>query len=240
MSADSSRGAGKGTDRPPSGSAVQLTLDLDWGVRSPAPAAVPVPTGREAEWDEGLPLVRCLRELTLDVARKVPVLAHVDPERVAFSLSHARNRSRSGTYAFIVPLRFEGGAAETKYGRRTYRMPTVTLGDREALYLVYFLAPRFFDLPHRRKLHTVLHELYHISPQFDGDLRRFPGRRWAHGPSREKYDQTVEGLTELYLSESRGAWPEAAEFLRYSYKDCRRLFGGVRGPVIPRPHPVAI
>lgn len=223
---------------PPTGAAVQLTLDLDWGARGTV--AVPGPLERPTEYENGLPLVRCLRALAEDIRAKVSPLSHVDPSRIGFSLSLARSRSRSGTFAFIVPMRFEGGATVLQHGRRSYRMPEVDLAGRKALYLVYLLAPRFFDLPHRRKLHTIIHELYHISPHFDGDLRRFPGRRWAHGSSREAYDAVVEGLTELYLAAHGRAWPDVADFLRYSYKDCRRLFGGVRAPVIPRPRPLPL
>jgi len=235
---DSSSRRSSGAKPPPSGSAVQLTLDLDWGARSPIALPRPRPVERDAEWSEGLPLARCLHDLSTDICAKVPVLSHIDAGQVGFSLSFARNRRGSGTYAFIVPLRFEGGAVTKKHGRRTYTMPPVDLQGREALYLIYLLAPRFFDLPQRRKLHTIIHELYHISPEFDGDLRRFPGRRWAHGPSREAYDETIEGLTELYLTASGGEWPEVTSFLRYSHRDCRRLFGGIRAPVIARPHPV--
>ncbi len=163
---------------------MQLTLDLDWGARSPIALPRPRPVERDAEWSEGLPLARCLHDLSTDICAKVPVLSHIDAGQVGFSLSFARNRRGSGTYAFIVPLRFEGGAVTKNMAGAPTPCPGGSAG-REALYLIYLLAPRFFDLPQRRKLHTIIHGLYHISPEFDGDLRRFPGRRWAHGPSRE-------------------------------------------------------
>ena len=40
----------------------------------------------------------------------------------------------------------------------------------------------------RERLLTLVHELYHISPRCDGDLRRFKGRNHAHGHSRKAYD----------------------------------------------------
>jgi hypothetical protein len=78
-------------------------------------------------------------------------------------------------------------------------MPAVTHRGNDILYLIYFLVPRFLDLPLREKLITVCHELYHISPTFDGDLRRFPGRNYAHGSSRKKYNELVAGIVDEYL-----------------------------------------
>ena len=39
-----------------------------------------------------------------------------------------------------------------------------------------FYLPRFCDQSLDEKLSTVMHELWHISPAFDGDIRRLPGR----------------------------------------------------------------
>ena len=38
------------------------------------------------------------------------------------------------------------------------------------LYLLSFYLPRFLKLPWREKLATVIHELWHVNPQFNGDL----------------------------------------------------------------------
>jgi hypothetical protein len=70
----------------------------------------------------------------------------------------------------------------------------------EILYLVYFLTPRFFNLPPREKLITVFHELYHISPAFDGDIRRFPGRNFAHGSSTKRYNTLMANLVDDYMA----------------------------------------
>jgi predicted metallopeptidase len=67
------------------------------------------------------------------------------------------------------------------------------------LYIVYFLVPRFFNIPLREKLITVFHELYHISPSFDGDIRRLPGRNYAHGGSRKSYNARMAELVDTYL-----------------------------------------
>ena len=40
------------------------------------------------------------------------------------------------------------------------------------------------ETPFEEKLTTVFHELYHISPMFDGDIRRLEGRYHVHSHSQ--------------------------------------------------------
>ena len=67
---------------------------------------------------------------------------------------------------------------------------------REMLYILNFYLPRFLDLPLAEKLDTVVHELWHVGPKFDGDLRRFGGRCFAHSGSQRNFDAHVAALTE--------------------------------------------
>ena len=83
------------------------------------------------------------------------------------------------------------------------------------LYIVYFLVPRFFNLPLREKLITIFHELYHVSPGFDGDIRRFPGRNYAHGASRKRYNAEMAGLVDGYLRKNR---PGRLIFLKVTWR----------------------
>lgn len=230
------------------GAAEQLLLDLDLPVVAPKAAPVLKPAVRPsaerlreaappppAPREKGFPLQEALRALVDDIRRKVPLLAHLDPARIAFTVSSARSRTRHGTYAFIMPLRFQGGTDILLHGGHSYRAPKVVVEGREMLYLVYLLAPRFFQMPAERKLETILHELYHIDEEFDGDLRRFAGRNWAHGASRKQYDETVCLLSRMYRNASDGRWPEVAEFLRHTPEDYDELYGGIRYPRITRP-----
>lgn len=134
----------------------------------------------------------------------LPQLAHIDPDRLLFTLVRSRAQGLHGTYARIVPLRFAGGASEItrRRGRieETYRMPALHHGGREIYYLISLLVPRFLRLPLEQKLTTVLHELYHISPDCDGDIRRLGGRNFAHGHSRAVYDRHIGQLLTAYLA----------------------------------------
>ena len=146
-----------------------------------------------------------LERLIADLAAALPVYRHIDPARLLVCVSSTRSGGVGGTYAKIHPLRFPGGSHSgiLRRGRRrvTVEMPAVTHRGKEILYLIYFLVPRFLDLPLGEKLVTVCHELYHISPAFDGDLRRFPGRNYAHGSSRKRYNELVSGIVDEYLHE---------------------------------------
>lgn len=150
-----------------------------------------------------------LEKLIGEIASQVRELNHVEPSRVLVCVASTRGGGVHGTYAKIHALRFPGGerTSELRRGskRVTCTMPTITHRGMEMLYVVYFLVPRFLNLSPREKLITVFHELYHISPLFDGDIRRFPGKNHAHGSSRKKYDAVVAELVDEWLRSRDGA-----------------------------------
>jgi predicted metallopeptidase len=150
-----------------------------------------------------LNLTQAMELLITDIVRNVPEFSHIDPSRVLICVASTRGGGVHGTYAKIHPLKFHGGSSsvEVKRGRRTRTctMPTVTHKGIEMLYIIYFLVPRFLNLPVREKLITVFHELYHIAPAFDGDIRRLPGRNYAHGGSRKNYNARMARLVDTYL-----------------------------------------
>lgn len=144
-----------------------------------------------------------LERLITDLTRQVPEFRHIEPQQLLVCISTTRNGGIHGTYAKIHPLRFPTGAKTTtkKRGRRTFTctMPTINHRGAEIFYIIYFLVPRFLNLTLREKLITVFHELYHISPCFDGDIRRFPGRNYAHGSSTKTYNAMMAKLVDSYL-----------------------------------------
>lgn len=143
-----------------------------------------------------------MERLIADIVCRMEEFSHIDPDRVLVCVSSTRGGGVHGTYAKIHPLRFAGGlqTMEVRRGRRTITcaMPTISHRGQEMLYVVYFLVPRFLNLSLREKLITVFHELYHISPEFNGDIRRFPGRNYAHGTSTRKYNAHMAKLVESY------------------------------------------
>ena len=143
-----------------------------------------------------------LEQLIRDITARTPELAHVVPEKLLVCVSTGR-ASRGGSLAKIHPLRFAGGerSVKARRGRRsvTCTMPSIKHQGEEMLYVVYFLVPRFLELPLREKMITIFHELYHISPDCDGDIRRFPGRNYAHGSSTKSYNLLMGTLVDAYL-----------------------------------------
>jgi predicted metallopeptidase len=151
-----------------------------------------------------LNLTAALEEIIQDLVGRLEELGHIDPRRLLVALARSRDGSRHRIFARIHPLRFPDGersCLQTR-GRRRYllTMPAVHHRGEEALYLIYFHVPRFFDLSLRERLATIIHELYHISPAFDGTIRRFPGRTHAHGGSLSRYNNRMAQLADRYLA----------------------------------------
>jgi hypothetical protein len=143
-----------------------------------------------------------LERLIGDIIARTPELHHIVAERLLVCVSSGRP-SAGGSLAKIHPLRFEGGekSIKSRRGRRSVlcTMPTIVHQGQEMLYVIYFLVPRFLQLSLREKLITIFHELYHISPACDGDIRRFPGRNYAHGSSTRSYNALMGKLVDVYL-----------------------------------------
>ena len=101
------------------------------------------------------------------------------------------------------------------------------------LYLLNFYLPRFLELGFREKLTTIAHELLHIGPGFDGDLRRFSGRCYAHSHRQGRFDAHAERLAEQWLA----AGPEEPlyAFLRMDFRQLQVLHGGIYGRRIAVP-----
>src|SRR5690349_25031379 len=119
------------------------------------------------------------RRLAADMARKLSELSHIQPARILFVAGEARRGSR----ATIKPL------ASTR----------VSLKGKRALYCIT-LRPKFFraSTPEQR-VETLLHELLHVSAEFDGRLH--PGRRHAVLPGA-KFRALLRPLVRRYLAEA--------------------------------------
>jgi hypothetical protein len=184
-----------------------------------------------------LNLTATLERIIADMVGCLEELSHIEPARLLVSVARSRQGARHRILARIHPLRFQGGERSQvrSRGRQRYllTMPRVDHRGDDALYLIYFHLPRFLELPFRQKLVTILHELYHISPAFDGDLRRFPGRTYAHGSSRQKYDRLMGDLADRYLG-LRPSPPELA-ILDMGHEELRQRYPLIVGRTLPAP-----
>src|SRR5437588_2256835 len=111
------------------------------------------------------------------MARKLADFSHVKASRILFVAGEARRGSR----ATIPPLA----------GSR------ISLKGKRALYCVT-LRPKFFrsSTPEQR-VETLLHELLHVSAEFDGKLHA--GRRHS-SISRGRFEALLRPLVKTYLS----------------------------------------
>ncbi|MBQ1456142.1 MAG: hypothetical protein IIZ25_09890 [Thermoguttaceae bacterium] len=173
------------------------------------------------------------------IVRRLPLFAAVEMERVGVSFNWTRVEGRFGVWASMTPLRFEGGLCEKKRSGILWRMPEVRISGfgQPLLYVLSIYVPRFFDLPLIEKMETVIHELYHISPKFNGDVRRFPGKHYAHG-SKAKYDARVKELTRQWLSSDPP--PELWNFLRFDSRQLEQRYPKVVGRRIAVPQPIRV
>ena len=176
--------------------------------------------------------------LVEDIVKVHPAFSHIELNNILVAISPS-NGSRNGVLAKLRPMRFEGGSKSKMVRGIEYLAPEVNINGNSILYIVYFHLPRFLNhSEHKTRLATVLHELYHISPLFNGDVRRFPGKNYAHGSSRKKYDALINAYTSEYSKSTNNS--ELSDFLKYKYSELKRKYGAVYGDMvrIPRSKPV--
>lgn len=215
-----------------------LPLELRWDASRPLPARWAIPDGRRHRVSEalsaaGFDFSAAMTALCEDVVARCEELAHVHMSRVLLSFTPCRNRSRFGLQARVTPLRFRHGTLTRRHGAVEYQVQRYFVNDVEMLYLLTFCLPRFLDQSFDEKLVTIFHELYHVSPAFDGDLRRHPGRYAVHSRSKDGYDSRMAELVKEYLADHPD--PSVFDFLRSGYRELWDRHGGIHGVVVPRP-----
>ena len=174
-----------------------------------------------------------IRRLLEDIVARTPEFAHIHVPRILVGALQARNGRAHGLQARVTPLRFPQGQLRRRRRDTTFQVQRYFLGDHEFLYLMTYCLPRFQDQEFDDKFITLFHELYHIGPEFNGDLRRHQGRYQLHTHSQRHYDKHMAGLARDYLA----AGPDEAVygFLRLNFAQLQQRHGSVVGIVVPRP-----
>jgi hypothetical protein len=183
---------------------------------------------------KGLDVTGHTRALCADISARLPEMRHIDVRQMAFAFSQVRKRSRYGMWASLTPMRFlDGALVEVRRGHRYTFQRMYDASGHEMLYILTVYLPRFLDLSFREKLVTVFHELWHVAPSFNGDLRRHPGRCYAHTHSQKSYDVAMGKMVDRWLALSP---PESVyDFLRHSFVELARRHGGVYGARVRHP-----
>jgi hypothetical protein len=213
-------------------------------IRCTTPRA-PLPLGQEAPpWfptgEPGQPFDFCghVQRLCADIGRRCVELQHLDVSRLLFGVTQARTPRVYGLQARVTPLRFPRGELVRQRRGVTYQVQRYFLGTTEFLYLVTFCLPRFLDQSFDDKLVTLFHELFHISPAFNGDLRRHEGRYSVHSHSQKRYDEHMAQMAREYLAMRPD--PALHAFLRLDFAQLQRRHGCVVGIMVPRPKVIPV
>jgi len=180
-----------------------------------------------------LDFTQLMSRLCHDITQRHAVFSHIDISRVAICFTQARSSVLHGLQAKLTPMRFEHGSLTCDRRGRTWTVQRLFIGKREMSYILTFYLPRFLDQTFSEKFITILHELYHISPRFDGDIRRFSGRCHVHSQSQHDYDQQMDEYAREYL---RAHPPlELYSFLQLDFQTILKQHGGVIGLQVPIP-----
>jgi Putative phage metallopeptidase len=183
-------------------------------------------------------LTALLMRVIEDITQRSPTFAHIRPAELLVTFTPARNRRQYGLLARVTPMRFQHGVSTRRRGGVVYQIQRFLVDGREMLYLVTFCLPRFLEQSFEQKLVTIFHELYHISPNFDGDLRRHAGRYEIHTHSKKAYDAEMLKLVREYLADHPQL--DKLAFLNRKSTELRRAPLNLTGVVVPRPKMVPI
>jgi len=190
-----------------------------------------------------------------DVVTRVPTLSFIDVSDVLVFARSGRSHAE-GAFATCHCLTLP--ASEPGYyfwrDRTTHRItrrsewfttksPVVTIGTRTIKYMISFALPRYCDQsldrsrkerfypgaePWIAKLDTVVHELYHIDPQFAGIRRieREDGTYSANCHGQQFFEQVAD-MVHTYLNSQPP--PTAYQFLSDDFGALEAKYGGVVG-----------
>lgn len=174
-----------------------------------------------------------IQRLVADIALRCPDYAHLHVPRILVTVTQARGGQTHGLQARVTPLRFADGALTRKKRGVPFHIQRYFHGEHEYLYLLTFVLPRYLDQDFDLKIVTLFHELYHIGPAFDGDLRRHSGRYHQHSHSKRGYDEQMAQHARAYLAGQPD--PSLHAFLRLNFAQLEERHGAVTGTVVPRP-----
>jgi predicted metallopeptidase len=143
-----------------------------------------------------------ITDILTDIIKQITIhssfFSHIDINRLIVCLGSNKRNSRGAVFGKLVPFKFKDGNSILSYMGKFYTMPEIMNNGTAVLYAIYFYLPKFFDLSTEEKLNVIFHELYHISPEFNGDIRRMGEVKKAHGFSRKNFDKKFEKDVKLF------------------------------------------
>lgn len=171
-------------------------------------------------------LTDTLSLITHEMIIRTPEFRGYDINRMLICCASNRSDSRGGIYGKLVPLKFEGGSDIINFHGRTYTIPKIIHNNIEIRYLIYYYHPKFFDISAREKVNVMFHELYHISPDFNGDIRRMGKFKKTHGHSKKSFEEKYLDYAEEFYSYVKETPYHA--FLEMSSRDLQNSFKKIK------------
>ena len=176
--------------------------------------------------ENSINLTDTLSLITHEMITRTPEFSHYDINRMLVCCASNRSDSRGGIYGKLVPLKFENGSDIISFRGRLYTLPKIIHNNIEIKYLIYYYHPKFFDISAREKVNVMFHELYHISPEFNGDIRCMGKVRAAHGHSKKSFESRYLDFAENFYSFVKGTPYHA--FLEMNSLDLQNTFKKIR------------
>jgi len=180
-----------------------------------------------------LNLTEYLEDVIADICNRMPEFSFItDPRRILVCLKRAANESKHGVFAKIVPMNFPSGLPYKEVKGNLYSMPQILTPHGPVLYIIYFYLPRFLLQDFDKRMLTIIHELYHISPEFDGTIRMFGGK--AHGNSLKTFNENLMPLVGKYSEIGKDL-----DVLHTDYKKIQRLYS-ISGRTLTMPKAIKV
>jgi predicted metallopeptidase len=175
-----------------------------------------------------------LTDLIKEIIIRSHFFSHIDTTKLIVCLSSNKKNGRGSIYGKLVPFKFKNGSDTVTFKGKYYSIPRITNNGTDILYAIYFHLPRFFDLPADKKLNVIFHELYHISPDFNGDIRRMGNVKKAHGSSKKRFDLKFENEVKSFYEYISKTY--FLDFLRMDSKSLKNKYHiYARRMKIPKP-----
>ena len=130
-----------------------------------------------------------IKNLCIDIIKNVPELQHIDPDLIAYCIRTSRGTG-GGRVASITAFMPKPNSLGDKVGLKPQRI--LTPEKKVAVYMLQIYMPRFYKESLAAKIDTICHELWHISPDFDGTLR-------DGGVHYRTYQNDINRLKKAYL-----------------------------------------
>jgi len=157
-----------------------------------------------------------------DMIKSTDEFKSFDINKILVCCASNRKDSKGAIYGKLQPLRFKDGSEIIKHNNKYYTIPKIVLNDIEILYVLYLYIPKFFDMTAKDKINVMFHELYHISPEFNGDIRRMSNIKSAHGHSKKSFEEKYIQYASIYFNKINDT--PFYTFLQMNFKEIEKQF----------------